>query len=122
MAMNFQKIVLTIAIVSLIVTLIFIGFALNKAKQEEQWPPLIGDCPDYWVDLSGNGSMCVNTHSLGKCNVPSQDNTNYMDFTTSVFTGNNSTCAKYTWATGCNVTWDGINSGVKNPCSETTAQ
>uniref|UniRef100_A0A6C0E3S1 CPW-WPC domain-containing protein n=1 Tax=viral metagenome TaxID=1070528 RepID=A0A6C0E3S1_9ZZZZ len=117
MAMNFQKIVLTIAIVLLIITLIFIGFALNKAKQEEQWPPLVGDCPDYWMDLSGNGAMCVNTQSLGKCNIPTEGNKNYMDFTSAAFTGNNSACAKYTWATGCGVTWDGITSGVSNPCA-----
>jgi hypothetical protein len=117
MAMSFQKIVLIIAIVLLIITLVFIGMALNKAKSQEQWPPMIADCPDYWVDLSGNGSECVNTHSLGTCNIPTKGGQNAMDFTASTFTGSNEMCAKYTWAKGCGVTWDGITSGVPNPCS-----
>lgn len=115
--MNFQKIVLIIAVVLLILTLVVIGVALGQAKQDESWPPLVGDCPDYWVDLSGNGAMCVNKQSLGKCNIPTTGNPNSMDFTGRIFSGNNSACAKYTWAKGCQVTWDGINSGVSNPCS-----
>jgi hypothetical protein len=114
--MSFQKIVLTIAVILLIISLIVIAVSLGQAKQNEQWPPLVGDCPDYWVDLSGNGAKCVNTHSLGKCNIPTQGQDNSMDFTGSLFTGSNGTCAKYGWATGCNVTWDGITSGISNPC------
>lgn len=116
--MTFQKIVLVIAIILLIISLIFIAIAMNNAKSDETWPPVIGDCPDYWVDLSGNGGACVNKMSLGTCNIPSEGNMNPMDFSQPPFTGDNSSCAKYTWARGCNVTWDGINSGVQNPCSQ----
>lgn len=121
MAWNFQKIVLTIAIVLLIVALVFIGISLGQAKADEVWPPIVGECPDYWVDLSGNGAMCVNTHALGTCNIPTSDNTNSMDFSGSGFSGVEGTCAKYTWANGCGVTWDGITSGIANPCSTTTS-
>ena len=117
---NFQKIVLTIAIILLIVALVFIGISLGQAKASETWPPIVGECPDYWVDLSGNGAMCVNTHLLGTCNIPSSDNKNSMDFTSSTFSGAGGTCAKYTWANGCGVTWDGITSGIVNPCSTTS--
>jgi hypothetical protein len=116
--MNFQKIVLIIAIVILIITLVFIGYALHQSTLKEQWPPLVGDCPDYWVDMSGNGAQCVNKLRLGTCNIPTAASQNAMDFTTSTFTGNNGTCSKYTWAQGCGVTWDGITSGVSNPCSK----
>ena len=44
--MNFQSIVLTIAVVLLIICMILIGIALAKSKNTQQWPPLIGDCPD----------------------------------------------------------------------------
>ena len=117
MAMSFQKIVLIIAVILLILTLVIIGVGLHNAKSEETWPPLTGDCPDYWVDLSGAGGECVNTHSLGTCNIPTQGNKNAMDFSKAPFTGSKGTCAKYTWAGGCGVTWDGINSGVSNPCN-----
>ena len=115
--MNFQKIVLIIAIILLIISLVFIGISLSKSKSNEVWPPLIGDCPDYWVDLSGNGSMCVNEKSLGKCNLSSQ---NPMDFSKAPFIGENGLCSKYKWATNCDVSWDGITYGVSNPCAQTT--
>ena len=122
--MNFQKIVLTVAIIVLLIVLVMIGMALSKASYSETWPPIVGDCPDYWVDMSGNGSACLNTHSLGRCNIPTDDNKTTMNFNQAPFTGNDGTCAKYKWAKACKVTWDGITSGVQNPCdtsSETTS-
>jgi hypothetical protein len=113
---SFQKIVLVIAVFLLIITLVIIGVALGQAKSDESWPPLIGDCPDYWADLGGDGAKCVNKNSLGTCNIPTKEDVNSMDFTGPVFTGDNGDCAKYTWARRCGVTWDGINSGVSNPC------
>jgi len=118
MAMSFQKIVLIIAVILLIITLVIIGIALAQAKSDESWPPLTGDCPDYWVDASGEGAQCVNTHSLGTCNIPTKENPNSMNFSVAPFMGDKGTCAKYTWAQGCGVTWDGITSGVSNPCSK----
>jgi hypothetical protein len=116
--MAFQKMVLTIAIILLIIILVIIGVSLSKAEKT-QWPPVVGECPDYWVDMSGNGEACFNTHSLGRCNIPSKGNSNTMNFNQSPFVGDEGNCSKYNWATACNVTWDGITSGVKNPCDKT---
>jgi len=117
---NFQKITLTIAIVLLILALIFIGLSLAHAKSKETWPPIVSDCPDYWTDTDQNGARCVNSQSLGTCNIPTSNNNNAMNFTTSNFQGSNQACAKYTWAQNCGVTWDGITSGIKNPCTTTS--
>jgi len=107
--MSFYTIVLTIAIILLIALLIFIGIAL-KSKSSQMWPPVIGDCPDYWVDTSGNGGNCENVKNLGTC--PAN-----MNFTGSSFSGSGGNCSKYQWATSCGVTWDGITYGViNNPC------
>lgn len=97
---TFQKIVLFTAIVILILILVFIGYALQKSKASV-WPPLIGDCPDYWVDMSGNGSMCTNVKNLGNGNCPPSGSNKYqvVDFSQPAFTGGNGSCAKYTWAT-----------------------
>lgn len=115
--MNFQKTVLTVAIILLIIILVVVGMALSKASYEETWPPVVGDCPDYWVDMSGNGEACLNTHSLGRCNLPtSGEKGTTMNFNQAPFNGDNSSCAKYKWANACKVTWDGITSGVTNPC------
>ena len=120
--MNFQKIVLTVAIIILIILLVIIGMALSNAKYGETWPPVVGDCPDYWVDMSGNGEACFNSKSLGRCNIPREGNPNTMNFNQDPFIGDEGTCNKYKWATSCKVTWDGITSGVANPCDETTAE
>ena len=119
--MNFQKIILTIAIIVLIIMLVVIGLALSKASHAETWPPVVGDCPDYWVDMSGNGEGCFNKLSLGRCNVSKEGTPDYMNFNKSPFTGNDEMCAKYRWATSCEVTWDGITSGVQNPCAQREA-
>ncbi len=115
--MTFQKTILIVATVVLIITLVVIGIYLSKAKKEEYWPPMVGSCPDYWVDLDGNGTSCFNKNRLGTCNLPSKSDKNTMDFTKSPFIGQDGTCAKYKWANKCGVTWDGITSGVSNPCS-----
>jgi len=114
---TFQRFVLIVAIIILILLLLFIGFTLYKARKEI-WPPLIGDCPDYWIDISGNGSQCMNVKDLGNgiCRPTGNQKHLTMDFTQSAFTGGNSLCAKYRWANACGVSWDGITYGIHNPC------
>jgi hypothetical protein len=114
---TFQKVVLFIAIFILILILIFIGFGLRREKNS-LWPPLLGNCPDYWDDMSGNGGSCVNIKNLGNGNCKPTGNDKHltMDFTQPQFVGGNGLCAKYNWATNCGVTWDGITYGISNPC------
>jgi hypothetical protein len=115
--MNFQRLIILIAIILLIICLILIGMVLVNSKSTQKWPPLVGDCPDYWVDTSGNGANCVNVKNLGSCNFGQGDSEfQTMDFTQGPFTGSNGMCAKYKWATSCKLTWDGITYGVNNPC------
>jgi hypothetical protein len=116
MEMNFQSIILTIAIIGLIILLVVIGYSLSKSTSTIVWPPIVGSCPDYWMDLKGNGEQCYNVKSLGKCNLPGTNEQNTMNFNVSPFNGDTGTCSKYTWANNCSVTWDGITYGVKNPC------
>ena len=121
MELSFQKIILIIAIIGLIILLAVIGMSLSKSSSKMVWPPVIGACPDYWVDLKGNGEACYNTKSLGKCNLPSTGQENSMNFDVSPFNAENGTCSKYNWANRCGVTWDGITYGVENPCTKTTS-
>lgn len=197
MELNFQKTILVIAILIFILMLIVVGSVIAKSNKKQAWPPIVGDCPDYWIDLSGNGEACLNVKSLGTCNKPgslfsafpgndspgnglanysdvsldqckgyclANDNCfgltygsvlgdtsganhcflkgqgvataakstnanldlfikstdrrsmNTMNFNQAPYTGNQGTCNKYKWAQGCNTTWDGITSGVPNPC------
>ena len=113
---SFQKIVLIVAIVVLIVALVIIGFALTFASNDH-WPPMIPGCPDYWViDGSGNNATCINIKDLGTCPATGESKHQSVNFNQAPFVGSDETCAKYTWAKKCGVTWDGITYGVNNPC------
>jgi hypothetical protein len=117
---GFQKTVLIIAIIVLIITLVVMGLVLSSGSGET-WPPSVPVCPDWWIaDGSGNNSTCINVKDLGVCPAQSGKKHQNMNFNSSIFTGDNGTCAKYTWANKCKVTWDGITYGVENPCSTTT--
>ena len=114
---TFQKIVLFIAVVILLISLIFIAISLHFAKAKGKWPPLVPDCPDFWsIDGSGNNTTCTNVKDLGSCPAQSGKKHLVMNFNTPAFSGQNSLCAKYTWAQNCKLSWDGITYGAKNPC------
>ena len=109
---NFQMIVIYLGITLLLIALILIGYTFYTNKVTEQWPPIIGDCPDYWVDTSGNGGNCVNTHNLGNGTCSAKT----MNFSVAPYIGSTGLCAEYKWATACGITWDGITSTVPSPC------
>ena len=74
---------MTVAIVLLVLCLIFIGVSLYNSKYNTQFPPVVADCPDYWLDMSeGDGSRCVNRMDLG-----SSSSSKEMDFSGSFWTG-----------------------------------
>lgn len=115
---GFQKFVLITAIIILIITLVVIGVALSKNYSSVPWPPVLPECPDYWIlDGSGSNAVCVNVKDLGTCKSLGNKHQT-MNFNSSAFTGSQGACNKYNWATKCNVTWDGITYGVSNPCSQ----
>jgi hypothetical protein len=98
MEMNFQKVVLIIAIILLIISLVTIGMMLKSALLNRPWPPSISQCPDYW-NISENG--CV----PNKINVGIPVIKTPIDFSTANYKTN---CLKQTWATNNKVTWDGL--------------
>jgi len=112
---GFQKTVLVIAIIFLLICLIVISLLLIKNKKQQLWPPIISNCPDYWLDLSDNGSKCVNIQNLGTCK-----STTTMDFSVAPYIGSNGDSQKYNWAKGCGVTWDGVTYGVNKNVANCT--
>jgi hypothetical protein len=113
---GFQKLILFIAIIILLISLVVITISLYNSRNAN-WPPLVPSCPDYWIsDGSGNNASCINVKDLGVCKPSSGDLHLKMNFNNAPYTGANGTCAKYTWANNCKVAWDGLNYGVNNPC------
>jgi len=128
---QFNKIVLTIATIILIVSLSFIAFFLAKSLFEDSYPPIISECPDYWdVDYnSDNQIVCKNTSTINegrggvsgdRCNIPSEGiNPITLFDSQATGSGNNEDsvlCEKYRWARECNITWDGVTNN-NNACN-----
>ena len=98
--MSFQKVVITIAIVLLVLALIAFGVILYNQKYNAEYPPVVADCPDYWVDLNGT---CVNSKNLGKDSCSKEIN-----FSQGEWAGDNGLCLKQKWTKACDLTWDGV--------------
>lgn len=114
--MSFQRIVIYIAIAVLFVMMVIIAITMHNNSKDITWPPVIGDCPDYWHDDGTSGSKCVvNINEVNKGTASSP-----MNFDTAPYnSASGSSCAKYRWATSKGVSWDGITYGVSNPCRTT---
>jgi hypothetical protein len=116
--MNLKKIIIVLC-VTLLIILLIVG-TTSKYGSDEQWPPIVSDCPDYW-ELKGtkDAPICVNTRKLGTC---SSTNGSTMDFSKYPFNDEvTGTCSKYKWANACGVSWDGLTYGVENPCNKDTS-
>jgi hypothetical protein len=105
--MTFQRVVVTIAIVILILSLIVLGIVIYNSRNEDQYPPELGNCPDYYImkqkgeggDMDGvTTESCYNQHNLG---IKSQE--------CEWFDPNEKTNKeRRAYAKKCRVTWDGI--------------
>ena len=127
---SFNKTVLIVACVLLILGLILIGVFISKNIEKAAYPPVVGDCPDYW-DVSYNSdniktctSNSINT-STGTTRTPFNGTTaSCQSYPVSNFTNAGTSvddiiCAKYTWAKECNIHWDGITNNSQ-ACVNTT--
>jgi hypothetical protein len=107
--MSFQKITIIIAGILLIISLVMFALALHNKKDDEKYPPVQSQCPDYW-DVEKNDdkdTVCVNSKHLGNKNCQKT-----MDFMKSPFVGPRGACNKKKWARTCGITWDGITNAA----------
>ena len=106
---------ITLTLVAIVVSIIFlviVGVKFYLNRYNITFPPVIADCPDYWLDESDDDTIkCVNVKNIGKEGCPKT-----MNFSDSRFKGNNGLCRKYKWAKRCDITWDGI-SQLEDTCS-----
>ncbi len=121
MITKFNKIVLMVASVLLILGLIIIGIFIVGALEGEAFPPVITDCPDYWnVTYNSAGQIiCRNNqindgYPINRCrNYPTSK------FNANGTSANDIICEKSKWAKECNIHWDGITNNPK-ACTQTT--
>ena len=142
-SMNFQKWIIVIFTIILVIILIYLGMNINKPDTSILWPPITANCPDYWADVNGNGTYCMATKDsntdgigVGVFNALSPPTSTYIssstasgyvsdqtnttttyNFAAAPYIGSNGLCEKYKWATTTGVAWDGITYGVTNPCN-----
>jgi len=106
----FQRIILIIAGILLILSLVVVGILLWNAKATDLYPPEIGSCPDYFT-LSSADQKCHNVKDLGNGGAGCETISFPPLKGPNDETGRKARCA---WATGCGVTWDGITN--QNMC------
>jgi hypothetical protein len=114
---GFQRVVIIIAIIILIITLCILGYYLRKEKLEGNYPPVIPECPDYWrqevLEKINNDNeketryICTNNKSLGK------NSDNSIDFNDKKWNGKykgaRGLCEKKKWANKHELSWDGLS-------------
>ena len=101
-----------ISIIILIICLIFIGISLYKNKRNIQYPPVVANCPDYWLDESNDsGIKCVNPKNLGKSECPKT-----LDFSAPFWATDKGFCMKKNMANRCDLTWDGVTNNNSIVC------
>lgn len=117
---SFNRTVLIITVILVIIALIITGILILKSLREQKFPPIVGDCPDYWdvkKESSTNNINCVNktTVNTGKSNIDCNV------YPVSNFIGNTPQdviCKKFKWAKRCGIIWDGIsNKSYEDACS-----
>ena len=107
----FQSLVIKISITLLILALILIAIFAYSDRSQAEYPPVLANCPDYWLDRSaGKGSQCINTKNLGSSGCK-----RIMNFSTGEWKGKSGLCKKSKWAKACDITWDGISN--RNMCN-----
>ena len=100
-----------IAGILLLILFILIAVSYSSSNSKAVWPPVLNNCPDYFKDVNGDGSSCINEFGLG-CNINVTNPINFKDQYPS-------SCDKYTFCNSSCLTWDGITYGygLNNPCA-----
>ena len=126
---NYNKTVLVVASVLLILGLVIIGFFITSTQKNSSYPPVIGDCPDYWDVSYDTNKKKICTHrsiNSGPASASATTSASCRSYPVALFTASGSSdndiiCEKNKWAKRCNIHWDGITNNSQ-ACLRTTIQ
>jgi hypothetical protein len=114
---NFYTIVLSIAIISLIIVLTYVGILMSYGEGTQAYPGQSTTCPDYWK-ISEDGACMIpdsnarNTGTIYNDGILELDSTNTEGVDTDKniidFSGQ-MVCGKQEWAKQYSVVWDGVS-------------
>lgn len=99
-------------IIILVLTLLAIIYLLNSTKKSYIFPPIVNDCPDYYIKKE-NG-LCYDKHNLFHNETDMNEENDYNCYMENFkkdifFRSNNELCEKKKWALHCKVPWNGIS-------------
>ena len=113
--MNFQKLVIVVALIVMLFMLTVIGYLLATNKSAKLFPPVSSQCPDYWISKDNE---CTNPKNLGNSTPGCKGPKNFIN---NNFKGHNGDCLKAKWANSCGLTWQGLTTNPKVCNSNTPA-
>ena len=133
MLSTFNKVIIMVTSIVLIISLLVYGLLINSAqKNNYKFPPKISKCPDYW-DISNNAddTYCIqrgintnnNVFPAVNNSILSVDN-NYRDisYNTDIMKYNDkdSICSIYEWSNSNKISWSGITNdeSLKTYCNK----
>jgi hypothetical protein len=100
--MIFQNSILILAVVLLIIGSIVLAYAIKSSIKSQKWPPYVSNCPDYWLDTTGNGSACKSSGVNMSPGALCSGTVNFSKY---------DPCQKYNISNTCGIYWDGVNYG-----------
>ena len=100
--MSFQKIMIAIAIILLVLFAMFLFYSLKNSHYNVKFPPRVAQCPNYYGPSSDNKYKCY-------------DNLNLTTTPDCKIADNKTTITeRCSWISECKVGWDGLNSTICN--------
>lgn len=133
MLSTFNKVIIIVTSIVLIISLLVYGLLINSAqKNNYKFPPKISKCPDYW-DISNNNdnTVCIdrgiNNNNTNYPNPPnssvlSVSNVNDISYNTDIMKYNDkdSICGIYEWSNSNKISWSGISNdeSLKTYCNK----
>lgn len=133
MLSTFNKVIIIVTSIVLIISLLVYGLLINSAqKNNYKFPPKISKCPDYW-DISNNDdyTICIdrginnnnnNFPNPANSSILSVSDGNDISYNTNIMKYNDkdSICGIYEWCNSNKISWGGISNdeSLKTYCNK----